>query len=83
MNLCMMSILRVICSVSRCFKRKDPMLWLPYLRDFGQFLLNPVPLMMVGWSCRCILSIIWSVYDLDERMWVRILFTILWKEVWI
>ena len=77
MNLCMMAIFCIVCSISRCFNLSEPMSWLPYLGAFGQFLLNPVSAMITGWICRWSLSIVWSVYDVDEIIWVRILLIIL------
>ena len=83
MNLCIMSIFRIICSVPMCFKLNDPMLWLSCLKAFDQILLNPVPVMMDGWICCWIFSNIWLIYEVEERIWDRVLLTILWEEVWI
>ena len=74
---------RIIYSVPRWFNLSDLMLWFPYCRSFDQCLLNPVPPMIAGWIYRWSVSIIWSVYYVDESTWVRVLLIILWEEVWI
>ena len=83
MNLCVMSMFRIICSVPRWFDLNVPIFLLPYLRSFGQLWLNLVPVRIAGWICRWILSIVWSIYVGEESICVRALFIILWEEVWI
>ena len=78
-----MLIIRIICSVSRYFNLNAPILWLPYRRTFGQFWLNPVPVIIAGWICLYSLSIIWSIYDVEESICVWVLFMKRWEEVWI